>query len=246
LTGTAFDHLAARYDKIWTLSSIGRNQRQEVWRVLDPLVQAGDFVLDLGCGTGEDALHFMDRGAHVHGVDASHEMVRIARARGVDAQPLPLECIGKLRGTYDAAISNFGVFNCIQRLDRVAVALEHLIRPGGYLAICIMGRVCVWETCYFLCRGRPAKAFRRWPGSGAASSLDIQIHYPSIKQLVHTFKRNFRLLAWQGVGLCVPPSFISGFSETTIDRLAALDRRIIHWPLLRALSDHRLVLFQRL
>lgn len=246
MTGTVFDNLAEGYDQIWTRSAIGNSQRQQVWRVFDGLIRAGDFILDLGCGTGEDALHLMSRGAYVHGIDASQEMVRIARAKGADAQCLPLQSLGKLHGMYDAAISNFGVFNCVQRLDRVAVALERLIRPGGHLVICVIGRVCVWETCYFLRHKLPAKAFRRWQGNGTAPSLGLRVYYPSISQLAGAFRRNFRLVSWQGIGLFVPPSFVSGFPEITIAKLTALDRRLAHWPLLRAFSDHRLLLFQRI
>lgn len=96
MSATAFDRLASRYDKLWTLSSIGRHQRAAVWRVLDPLIRPGDFVLDLGCGTGEDALHFLSRGAHVHALDASAEMIRIAREKGVDASISPSSAVAFL------------------------------------------------------------------------------------------------------------------------------------------------------
>ena len=80
-----FDEIAPRYDEVWTRSPIGRLQRDAVWRRLDDLFHPGEKLLDLGCGTGEDALHFMSRGMQVSGIDASPEMVRIARGRGVDA-----------------------------------------------------------------------------------------------------------------------------------------------------------------
>jgi ubiquinone/menaquinone biosynthesis C-methylase UbiE len=81
MTAAPFDLLAERYEALWSRSAIGRLQREAVWRVVDTLFRPGDTVLDLGCGTGDDALHLMSAGVAVHGVDSSPEMVRIARGR---------------------------------------------------------------------------------------------------------------------------------------------------------------------
>src|SRR5579872_1782567 len=89
LTAVTFDALAARYDEMWTNSTIGRLQRDAVWQRLNGLFECGESVLDVGCGTGEDALHFISLGMRVRGIDASPEMIRIARKRGVDAMLLP-------------------------------------------------------------------------------------------------------------------------------------------------------------
>jgi predicted TPR repeat methyltransferase len=56
-----------------------------VWWRLHGLLERRETLLDLGCGTGEDALHFTGLGMRVCGIDTSNEMVRIARARGIDA-----------------------------------------------------------------------------------------------------------------------------------------------------------------
>src|SRR5262245_30980733 len=83
--GAAFDRLASRYEELWSSSPNGRVQREAVWRRIDGLFRTGDNILDLGCGIGDDAVHFMSRGVNVVGIDASEEMVRIATERGVEA-----------------------------------------------------------------------------------------------------------------------------------------------------------------
>ena len=65
IAGAAFNRIAPQYDELWTYSSVGRLQRDTVWRRLDKLFNDGETLLDLGCGTGEDALHFMRRGMSV-------------------------------------------------------------------------------------------------------------------------------------------------------------------------------------
>jgi ubiquinone/menaquinone biosynthesis C-methylase UbiE len=240
-----FNLVAARYDEVWTHSPIGRLQRQAVWRRLDSQFRRGDSLLDLGCGTGEDALHFQDLGMQVRAVDASVEMVRIARSRGVDATHLAIEELGHMSGAFDGAISNFGALNCVERLDAIRAPLAKLVRPGGSLAICIMGRFCLWELAWHLLRARPAKAFRRWSKNGVSSSLGVRVYYPSVARLRQLLAPDFTLAGWYGVGIAVPPSYVTGLSNRLLARLASFDRRVEHRPLWRALSDHRLLIFTR-
>jgi SAM-dependent methyltransferase len=217
-----------------------------VWRWVDPLVRAGQRILDLGCGTGEDALHLMSAGADVCGIDASAEMVRVARSRGVEARRLPVEAISILNGKFDGAISNFGVLNCVRCLEPVAETLRNLIRPGGFLALCVMGPFCAWELYHFFRRRHFRKAFRRCLGPADHSSMGIYLTYPSMRRLRRAFAPAFELATWTGIGLGVPPSYVEGLSPRTVKRLAQIDLAMAHRPVLRAMADHRLALFTRL
>jgi ubiquinone/menaquinone biosynthesis C-methylase UbiE len=240
----AFDQIASQYDRLWTRSAVGQLQREAVWRHIGVLFQPGQTVLDLGCGTGEDALRLMRAGMRVRAIDASGEMVRIARDRGVDAEFLPIEGCGLLEESFDAVLSNFGALNCVEDLDSLHEPLARLVRPGGYMAICVMGRFCAWETAWALLRGQPAKAFRRWRKS-AMSSLGMRVFYSSRKGLEAAFRPSFTLVNWRGVALCVPPSYVDGLSAGTLGKLDALDRRLAHRAWLRGLADHRLFVFVR-
>jgi ubiquinone/menaquinone biosynthesis C-methylase UbiE len=217
-------------------------QREAVWRHLDPLIQPGGTLLDLGCGTGEDALHFMSAGMRVNAFDASSEMVRIARGRGVDATQLSIEEIGSLQGSFDGVISNFGALNCIEKLEGLRIPLAKLIRPGGHLAICVMGRFCFWEIVWYLSHAQPRKAFRRWAQNGVVSSLGMRVYYPSVRQIRRAFHPDFKLSGWHGIGISIPPSYVTGLSNRTLTRLGRLDERLAP---LRALADHRLLVFRR-
>ncbi len=178
MTRPAFDSLAARYDELWTHAPVGRHQRNAVWERMDTQFHPGDTVLDLGCGTGADALHLMDAGVHVRAIDASPEMVRLARNRGVDARPLAIENLVRLDASFDGALSNFGVLNCIDDLPRFGAALAPLVRPRGRVLLCVMGRFCLWETLHYLGRRDLAKACRRFRGRSAPSSLGVRVFYP--------------------------------------------------------------------
>lgn len=244
MSAAAFDRLAVDYDRLWTRSTVGQLQRQAVWRHIQPLLKPGHAALDLGCGTGEDALHLMQAGMRVRAVDASAGMVEIARGRGVDAEVLAIEDCGKLDGTFDLVLSNFGALNCVEDLQALGRPLARLVRAGGHLAICVIGRCCVWETAWALLRAQPAKAFRRWRNS-VTSSLGMRVFYPTRSRLESAFGPEFRLVNWRGVGLSVPPSYVKELSENTLRKLDAFDARAAHRPLLRGLSDHRLFIFLR-
>jgi SAM-dependent methyltransferase len=244
--GVVFDRLAPKYDALWTNTAIGRAQREAVWRWIDPLFVPGDCILDLGCGTGADAIHMMARRLNVKGVDASAEMVSAARAHGVNAQQLTLENLDCVNGEFDGALSNFGVLNCVSDLPALSLQIGRLIRRKSFLAACLMGPACVWETCYYLKHLKPAKAFRRWGIQGCVSSLGIPLHYPTIHRVRSAFKNRFRLVSWVGIGLAVPPSYVAGLSPTVVSWLQSVDQRVAHWPVLRMFADHRLLLFRRI
>ncbi len=245
MSTAAFDRIAPRYDELWTDSTIGRLQREAVWRRIDTLFPPGAEILDLGCGTGADALHLARSGRRVTAIDSSAEMVRIAQSRGVNALHLPIDSLAQLNATYDGVLSNFGALNCIADLSRLAATLAPLVRPDGRLALCVMGRFCFRETLHYTLRLQPSHAFRRLSGAATSSTFGITVSYPTVRQLTAALHPSFHLLDWCGIGLFVPPSYIYRHSPTTLRRFAALDRAFAHLPLFRALADHRLLVFEK-
>lgn len=241
----SFDKIADRYDELWTRSAAGSVQRQAVWRHIDALFVPGQRVLDLGCGTGEDAVHLLQRGICVEALDSSEQMVRIARERGVPASHTRIEDLFILDGAFDGAISNFGALNCVEDLDSVAWELARLIRLGGYFAACWIGRFCAWETAWYLAHKDLVKARRRWRHRSWSASFDMPVFYPSRSQIAHAFRGRFRLVGWYGIGMAVPPSYVSGISPSTMSLMSAVDRTCAHLPGFRALADHRLAIFER-
>jgi ubiquinone/menaquinone biosynthesis C-methylase UbiE len=51
-----FDTLAASYDAVFAATRLGRYLRGRVWAIVGPMCTPGQRVLDVGCGTGEDAI----------------------------------------------------------------------------------------------------------------------------------------------------------------------------------------------
>jgi SAM-dependent methyltransferase len=245
LQEAAFDRIAPQYDALWSDTPVGRAQRSAVWCRIDSLFKDGDFVLDLGCGTGVDALHLRSRGVSVYGIDSSPRMVEVARRRGIDAHCCSIENLDNLELRVDGVLSNFGALNCVESLLPVAGSLGRMVRSRGYLALCLMSPVCVWEIAFYLSRGRTSKAFRRL-GEKAHSSLIPDVFYPSGADLVSAFRSDFRLVNFYGIGITVPPSYMTALSALEIERLSGLDQRLADKPGFRSVADHRLYIFERL
>src|SRR5881394_1381795 len=81
-------HGAARYDLLIALLTLGRERRFRE-RLLEPArLEAGESVLDIGCGTGTLAIVAKRRvgpSAVVHGIDASPEMIARAKSKAARA-----------------------------------------------------------------------------------------------------------------------------------------------------------------
>ena len=260
--GAAFDEIAGRYDRDWTATQIGALQRAAVWRSLDRLFGPGDRVLDLGCGTGADATHLANRGVQVLATDISPGMVQATCERAeeqglseqISARTVGMEGLMHLDAKpFDGVFSNFGALNCVRpgEMSSIAQALAKSVRPGGRLALCVMGRFCLWETVAYLPRLQPRKAFRRLSGRAQATlggGRDFTVHYPTAAELRRAFAPEFRFDEARGVGIFVPPSCLEGFAKQfprLVRSFALVDRAVESWPVFRAIGDHRLFIFSR-
>jgi hypothetical protein len=120
-----------------------------------------------------------------------------------------------------------------------------LVRSGGYLVFSVMGMFCLWETLYYAWRNDIRRAIRRWGGKATMSADTTPIYYPTVATIRREFAPEFRLLHVAGIGCCVPPSFVAGIGQRPLQILETIDRTIAGLPFLRAVSDHRLLIFRR-
>jgi ubiquinone/menaquinone biosynthesis C-methylase UbiE len=258
--GRAFDRVAERYDEIFTETVIGRAQRAAVWDEMARLFQAGDRVLELNCGTGEDALFLARRGVAVEACDASAQMIEVAQRRKKMVMPestiefrrLATEQLAALgrEGSFDGVLSNFAGLNCVPNLRRVAANLSRLTRPGANVLLCFLSRVCLWELIWFSARGEFRKAARRVRGSATAqlSGHAFPLWYPTIRQIKQAFAPWFDLRSVRAVGLLVPPSYLEFWASRHpgfIRSLGRMERSVGAWLLLRGFGDHVLLRFMK-
>ena len=91
--------------------------------------QAGERILDLGCGEGALTEKLAASGATVVGVDASPEQVEAARGRGLDARVMNGEAL-TFTHEFDAAMSN-AALHWMLSPDAVLQGVARALRPDG-------------------------------------------------------------------------------------------------------------------
>ena len=247
---SAFDEIAAAYDARFTSSKIGTLMREAVWRHTDRRFQPGSRVLELNCGTGEDAIHLAKLGIRVLGTDASAEMLKVASAKIareqlshlVEVRTLAWEQLDSLpESDFDGALSNFGGLNCLQDLPSAAAALAKRLRPGAPVLLCAMGPWCVWEWAWYLLHGQPSKAFRRLR---SAEWRGIEVRYPSIGAVKRAFAPQFQFKRASAIGALLPPPYAEKMAArwpAFVESLNRWERRAESLPPLPSLADHYLI-----
>jgi ubiquinone/menaquinone biosynthesis C-methylase UbiE len=252
--------MAKEYDDVFTRSMIGRAQRDAVWNILTQTFKSGDHVLELNCGTGEDALFLARNSISVTACDASEKMIQIAsnrmREEASDApisfNLLPTERVLELQSQtmFDGVFSNFSGLNCVPDLKQTAAGLATLLPPNAPLLVCLSTRFCVWEMLWFLLHGKFSKAFRRCSGHATAKvgEFSVDVYYPTVRKLQQLFSPYFVMRSCMGVGVTVPPSYVEIWIRSypkLLNLLRAIDRVISTLPGFRVLGDHMLLHFER-
>lgn len=253
-----FDELAADYDASFTATALGRWLRSTVWQHMDGCFGTNRRILEIGCGTGEDAIHLASRGHSVVATDLSASMLDIARRKSelagcasrIDFRRIAIERLAEeLDGErFDGAFSNFGALNCVAELERAISDIAVLLKPRSPLVVVIMGRWAPWEWGWFIARMQWRTAFRRL-SAGGASWRGLTINYPSPRRLARALNSDFAVGPCRGLGIVLPPTYASAWFEPRPRILSALIRveaALGRWAPLAALADHYIIEAERL
>ena len=98
-----------------------------VMTLLDP--QAGEAILDLGCGEGSLAQKLMALDCQVTGVDSSADMVAAAKTKGVAAQCVSGDAL-QFEAQFDAVFSN-AALHWMTNYHPVLEGVYRALRDGG-------------------------------------------------------------------------------------------------------------------
>ena len=249
----AFDGMADDYDRSFTATGVGRALRGIVWSHLDRVFHGCRSILELGCGTGEDAIHLAGGGARVLALDSSSRMLGIAEAKArragcedlIEFRCIPMEQMSAyLAGRrFDGVLSNFGAVNCVAGLPRLAADVAGRLTPGAPLVWVVMGKYSPWEWVWYLAHGSWRKAVRRL-AAGGARWRGMTIHYPTPGQMAAVLEPHFLVHRLSALGGVLPPGFAGGWLERSPRMLAGLtwlEKRAHRMRWLAGLADHYIV-----
>jgi SAM-dependent methyltransferase len=260
-TQEAFDSVAADYDGPRGNNALIQDMRAEMWRWLEATFAFGSSLVDLGCGTGLDAVHLARRGYRITATDWSPQMIartherarREGLAARVEALAVGAHELHRLGGdgAFDGAYSNLGPLNCVPDLVSVARECARLLKPDGALVFTVIGRVCPWEVAYYTFKGQGARAKVRFARDVVPVGMNqrtIWTRYYTPRELYRSFASEFKLEHVRGLCLFAPPPYLSAFRERRsrwYRALWRLDGLVAGWPLLRSMGDHFLIVMRK-
>lgn len=263
-TNYVFDEFADDYDKSFTNSWIGKKQRKQVWnfldRYVDPLITKS--VLEINCGTGEDACYLSIKGHQVIASDISSSMLSIANAKKTKRRIQNLDFIqsdmrsvdtGLDDSSVDLIFSNFGGINCISPEDirSLSSGFRRILKKNGRIILVVMSRKCLWERVYFKAKGKKQEAIRRRSDksiSAAIGSGSQEVWYYSPREIVELFCGEFIAGKIRPIGLFIPPSYLEkaiegkGIVKRT---LSVLEKLFENVSILSDYADHYLIEFKK-
>lgn len=193
-----FAKIAARYDFINDVQSLGLHRCWKRRLVRLAAVRPGERALDLCCGTGDLAFALAEAGACVMGLDFSEEMLHVAAAKSRrlaqskqtptvkpevqfiqgDAQRTPFA-----ENTFDVVTIGYGLRN-LADLNAGIREMLRITKPGGRLLALEFGKPdnALWRAIYFSYLRTFLPLFGRIFCSNAAAYayiLESLKHYPA-------------------------------------------------------------------
>jgi SAM-dependent methyltransferase len=228
----AFNRHALTYDQVLSGSGI----RLEVWEITDRIFSEGMRVLDLGCGTGDDAIHFAQRGIKISAIDISPVMVARLKLKSggtVHCEEADMRAYRPSGVCFDGVFSNLGALNCVPELNWVKTLP---LADSAHLVLTTMGRFYPIESAMFLLQGKSRLAFRRFgkPAEGVVEGVRFNVYYHSLRSMQQQLGPKFALKDVRGIPSLMPLPAV----------LKPLDRWLCSYRLMAQWSDHFVSVWQ--
>ena len=216
-----FDIASQYYDTAFTFSNIGKAQREMVFKYLNPILNQEQrlSILELNCGTGEDAIRFAKLNHRVLATDISEGMINVAKAKtnseNLTFKIQDINAINEstLNVKFDLIFSNFGGFNCLSKneIDRFFIAASKLLNPNGKIVLVIMPKHCLWEQLYFTMKGHFKSAKRRKTNQSVVANVDgvnVKTWYYNPEEIAPLTETYYITNKIKPIGLTIPPSYL--------------------------------------
>ena len=262
LVRESFNRIAADIDNVVVRNPINAWMHAVTMARVRAAFLPGARILELGCGTGTDAIAMAQGGRRVFAFDLSPEMVARARAKVAAAglEDRVVVAQGRTRdlrsvvGTspwsrFDGAYANF-TLTYEEDLEGVARDVAEVLLPGARFLFTVPNRLVLSEVAIYgpLLRfsevlGRFARPLRK-----DIHGTLVEIHAWSPGRVVRALRPRFRLVGMAGVPVFLPPVYLHeqyrrlGGGQRL---LQGLDRRLGDRFPWNRLGEHTLFEFER-
>jgi len=256
----AFDIAATTYDEVFTNSHIGILQRRLVYKYLEQTLPKNTAltILEINCGTGQDAIWLSNQGHNIIATDISPEMISVAKNKQpentintLEFRQLDINNLGQtsFEHSFDLIFSDFGGLNCLspEQLVNFLKSAKKKLKPQGRIIGVIMPKHCLLENVYFIFKGNFKKAFRRHTINAVPANVDgtiVDTWYYNPKTIKKLSKPDYVLEQIQPIGFFIPPSYLEPFfkkRQGVLKIMEKLDRIFNRFSFLSKYSDHYVI-----
>ncbi len=222
----AFDSASEEYDFTISHNYINTWIRKRSIRELLNLAKPGDTLLEVGCGTGAEAIEVSRYVSKIIAIDISDKMIEIltkkVEARGLSDRIVPLHVraadISKVveiatGGKVDLAYSFNGALNSEPELDRFVNGLSSVLVRGGYFICSIRNSFCLSEALSHAAVLQFEKMAPRktQPVMVSVGGMDIPAFYYPPAAFLDFFSTEFELKKLYGLPAFLPPAYLSDY-----------------------------------
>lgn len=255
----SFDTAAKNYDSTFTNTVIGNAQRELVYHHFSKIIQKKEpkKILEINCGTGEDAVWLASQNLEVIATDISEKMIEVAKRKNqfnnltfavVDANQIHQKYASN---SFDLIFSNFGGLNCLSNTELKSFFenASQILTSKGELFLVIMPKNTLWEQLYFIIKRQFSQAFRRKKEFATANvdGEEVITYYFNPKDIEQAASQ-FEIKAQFPIGFFIPPSYLESFFRSKplfFSLLNRLEKRITTFSFLSKYADHYLIHLQK-
>ncbi len=258
----AFDSASEEYDFTISHNYINTWIRKRSIQELLSVSKPGDTLLEIGCGTGAEAIELSRHVSKIIATDISERMIEILRkkveARRLSSKIVPMQAsaanvskLGELAdGKVQVAYSFNGALNCEPELNRFVDGLASVLASGGYFVCSVRNSLCLGEALshaavFQFDKMTPRK---RQPVMVSVGGMDIPAFYYTPTTFSKFFSSQFRLRKLVGLPAFLPPAYLSDYYVKFKDVASVLEKFELalggHFPFNR-FGDQSLFVFQK-
>jgi SAM-dependent methyltransferase len=218
----AYDRFAGSYDTMVGMHPSAARAKAAALSRLARLVPAGSRLLDIGCGTGTEAVALARRGFSVVGIDSVERMVVLARGRAAAAElpeercrfervraseiPAPDGALGGFGGAY----SFYAVLNLEPEPREVARRVARLLPTGAPFIVGLLNPTVLFELSLYTLllklkgfRKAASRPVRLKIAAGGEQEVDCFLFTP--RAFADLCSPWFRLRETAGIHFLLPP-----------------------------------------
>ena len=222
----AFDSASEEYD-----FTIGHNfintwiRKRSITELLKH-VGSSDTLVEVGCGTGAEAIEISQHVERIVATDISEKMIDIlklkTKAKRLSNRILPFKVraaeisrvVDFLAGQKVSAVYSFnGALNCEPELDKFVKGLHILLEEGGYFICSIRNSFCLSEgiSHAVVLQFDKMTPRKNQPVMVSVGGMDIPAFYYPPGDFARHFERYFKLKALIGLPAFLPPAYLSDY-----------------------------------